>query len=70
MQWDCLSECKYDCMHDYSSYRKMKGLPPDKFYGKWPFVRYYGVQEVFSSGASFLNGAPHAIYLFTVSPRS
>ena len=21
MQWDCLSECKYECMHEYSSFR-------------------------------------------------
>ena len=67
MRWDCLSECKYECMQDYSLYRKTKNLPPEKFYGKWPFVRVMGVQELFSSGASFLNGVPHAVYLLTVS---
>ncbi|GMI13619.1 hypothetical protein TrVE_jg2326 [Triparma verrucosa] len=70
MRWDCLSECKYECMQDYSLYRKTKNLPPEKFYGKWPFVRVMGVQELFSSGASFLNGVPHAVYLLTPRLRS
>ena len=49
MRWDCLSECKYRCMRELTELREQKGLKVVKFYGKWPFRRVCGVQELFSS---------------------
>ena len=63
MQWDCMSECRYTCMHSYLTRRYSMGGKPVKFHGKWPFVRVLGAQEILSSLASLANGAPHAYYL-------
>merc|ERR1712062_227532 len=34
------------------------------YFGKWPFTRVFGMQEVFSSFFSLLNGVPFIIFLF------
>ena len=46
MQWDCVSECKYTCMQEYSAARRKMKLPTLKFYGKWPFTRVLGGNPV------------------------
>ena len=44
--WSFDAECKYQCMHIYS----LRGMSknPQKYYGKWPFIRIFGMQEFFS----------------------
>ena len=67
LRWDCVSECNYECMVDYSSWRERNHKEVTKFFGKWPFKRVFifgwGVQELFSSVFSALNGVPHLMYL-------
>lgn len=42
--WDCGSDCRYRCMrHDIKSTAKVV-----QYYGKWPFKRVLGAQEIFS----------------------
>ena len=43
-QWDCLSECKYGCMIEREEQKAAQGLAPEKYDGKWPFVRFLGMQ--------------------------
>ncbi|CAI5971835.1 unnamed protein product [Closterium sp. NIES-64] len=51
LRWDCESECKYQCMRDI----QMPGVPQVQYYGKWPFIRVLGFQEIASSAFSILN---------------
>ena len=54
--WDCLSECKYECMwHTIEVFEKIYKRDVPQFYGKWPFVRFMGMQEPMSVLASVLN---------------
>ena len=49
MGWDCNDECKYQCMWqtvDYFREIEKKQTVP-QFYGKWPFVRIYGMLIIF-----------------------
>mmetsp|Transcript_39032 Transcript_39032/g.84923 ORF Transcript_39032/g.84923 Transcript_39032/m.84923 type:complete len:359 (-) Transcript_39032:258-1334(-) len=57
--WSCEDDCKYHCMHLQEEHRSMQGLSPVKYYGKWPFVRAFGHQEICSSMFSLLNLAAH-----------
>lgn len=46
--WSCLADCKYTCMRtDLTSIREA-GEKVVQYYGKWPFVRVLGAQELFS----------------------
>ncbi|CAH8500982.1 unnamed protein product [Schistosoma turkestanicum] len=53
--WDCRSECKYRCMWKTVSAFEKDGLPVPQFNGKWPFIRFCGVQEPASAIFSLLN---------------
>ncbi|RLV85789.1 Protein PER1 [Meyerozyma sp. JA9] len=60
--WDCSSDCNYKCQRLVTNSRKNDGHEIVQFYGKWPFVRIWGIQEfasvVFSIGnlmASYRN---------------
>jgi len=68
-QWDCISECKYTCMYSTLAGRLALGSGVTKFYGKWPFTRILGMQEIVSSLTSFANAVPHAYYLGTFKRR-
>lgn len=59
--WTCEENCRYECMIRNSRLRRKKGEGQVHYYGKWPFIRVLGVQEVFSSAFSLLNGLPYAI---------
>ena len=63
MQWDCPSECSYSCTVSHSLERQAAGLPVTKYYGKWPFSRVLGFQELISSLTSAGNGLVHVYYL-------
>lgn len=61
--WSCLDTCKYNCMWSVEGIRKVRGLPPMQYYGKWPFKAILGVQEPASCLFSLLNLLVHFYYL-------
>lgn len=54
-QWDCRSDCRYQCMLAREEERMKLGDKPVKYHGKWPFQRVYGIQEPVSVALSALN---------------
>ncbi|KAK8261394.1 hypothetical protein V6Z12_D13G184200 [Gossypium hirsutum] len=58
-QWDCQSDCRYNCMIDREKEREAVGHGPVKYHGKWPFTRVFGIQEPASVAFSALNLAMH-----------
>ena len=58
--WSCDSCCRYDCMWLHVQLRHSQQLPTVKYYGKWPFTRVLGVQELLSTVFSIGNLLPHA----------
>jgi len=61
--WDCDSECKYDCMWEAVEIFRKNDLDIPQFSGKWPFVRWMGMQEPASAIASVLNGVAAYYYI-------
>ncbi|KAH6557909.1 hypothetical protein KP509_1Z086800 [Ceratopteris richardii] len=59
MEWDCTSECRYQCMNLRESERQKDGQHPIKYHGKWPFKRVLGLQEPFSVVFSVANLVTH-----------
>ena len=57
--WDCYDICEYKCMHEITNLRNKHGYPTLKYYGHWPFVRYYGLEEPASVVFSSANAIPH-----------
>lgn len=47
--WDCDSECKYRCMWIVEDMNREDNKQARQYYGKWPFRRILGVQELGSS---------------------
>lgn len=43
--WSCLDQCKYVCMQTISQKRLRDNLSVYKYYGHWPFIRYFGLEE-------------------------
>ena len=43
-QWECQSDCRYNCMVEREKERETLGSGPVKYHGKWPFKRVYGLQ--------------------------
>lgn len=46
--WDCLLDCSYKCQQLVTKTRIENGNEIVQFFGKWPFVRVFGVQEIAS----------------------
>lgn len=57
--WDHESNCNYKCQRKITILRKKKNEETFQFYGKWPFIRIFGIQEFFSALFSFLNFLVH-----------
>lgn len=57
--WDCIEECKYNCMWQTVEDFQQQNLRVPQFYGKWPFLRIMGMQEPASVLFSLLNGLGH-----------
>lgn len=57
--WSCNDECQYTCMWVTVDAFQKDGLPIPQFHGKWPFVRFLGIQEPASMIFSILNGLAH-----------
>ncbi|EGW32170.1 uncharacterized protein SPAPADRAFT_138601 [Spathaspora passalidarum NRRL Y-27907] len=47
--WSCESVCNYQCQQLITNQRESIGLEMVQFYGKWPFIKVFGVQEFFST---------------------
>eukprot|EP00794_Sanderia_malayensis_P003046 gene3047-3508_t len=57
--WTCFDELKYQCMHNVTQEYLEEGVPVMQFYGKWPFVRLFGIQEPASTLFSLGNMLSH-----------
>jgi post-GPI attachment to proteins factor 3 len=53
--WNCRDECKYGCMHKTTEAFIARKWKIPQFHGKWPFVRFLGIQEPASVVFSALN---------------
>ncbi|XP_076461872.1 GPI-specific phospholipase A2-like PGAP3 [Babylonia areolata] len=59
LRWTCSAECQHSCMwHTVDAFVR-DGSPVPQFYGKWPFIRFFGIQEPASVLFSILNAAGH-----------
>jgi hypothetical protein len=58
-RWSCRDDCAYACMHAQEAARRGPGSSPWKYFGKWPFTRVLGMQEVMSVALSLGNLAAH-----------
>lgn len=71
--WDCPSECDYTCQHVITDQRLNREPvylnPVHQFHGKWPFYRFYGVQEPFSVLFSLFNYLAHIWGLSQIRQR-
>lgn len=47
--WDCLLDCGYKCQQLVTASRVRDGEEVVQFNGKWPFVRVWGITELFST---------------------
>uniref|UniRef100_A0A1B6HVL2 Post-GPI attachment to proteins factor 3 n=1 Tax=Homalodisca liturata TaxID=320908 RepID=A0A1B6HVL2_9HEMI len=61
IQWRCSDDCRYRCMWAIVDNFERKGWPPPQFHGKWPFIRWMGLQEPASVVFSLLNLAIHIV---------
>lgn len=59
LQWTCKDECIYTCMWTTVDAFYKDGIGTPHFYGKWPFIRLFGIQEPASVIFSVLNGVFH-----------
>ncbi|XP_077282963.1 per1-like protein PGAP3 [Arctopsyche grandis] len=59
--WKCTEECQYDCMWKTVDAFEKRGWQIPQFFGKWPFIRVLGIQEVGSVIGSVLNLFSHII---------
>ncbi|RYH05041.1 hypothetical protein EON65_45820, partial [archaeon] len=63
LPWSCLDQCTYTCSQQLTFQRMLYEFPPHKFFGHWPFIRWYGLEEPASALFSALNAISHVIYL-------
>lgn len=69
LQWKCEDECKYICMHEINKVKtKLYNLPVEKYYGHWPYVRVWNIQEPAATFFSLLNILPHLFFLLFQLP--
>lgn len=58
--WGCEDDCKYHCMRSIEAKKQLDGSGPIvQYYGKWPFMRVLGIQELCSVIFSILNLLAH-----------
>lgn len=58
----CVDLCKYGCIEETSKQRIQSGSGITKYYGHWPFIRYFGMEEPASVVFSVLNALPHMLH--------
>jgi post-GPI attachment to proteins factor 3 len=59
IKWNCRDECKYKCMHMTTKAFIARDWKVPQFHGKWPFMRFIGLQEPASVIFSALNFYVH-----------
>lgn len=59
-RWTCADDCKYNCMHHLTDQALEQGTRVHQYYGKWPFWRFFGMQEPASVIFSIFNLLYHA----------
>jgi hypothetical protein len=60
MQWDCAADCSYHCMWALEGPKAASAAGPVyKYFGKWPFIRVLGAQELASVLFSIANMLAH-----------
>lgn len=59
----CEDLCLFGCIEQSSQQRQASGLRPTKYYGHWPFIRYFGLEEPASVLFSLLNAVPHLLHV-------
>lgn len=57
--WSCQDECIYHCMWRTTNSFISRQWKVPQFYGKWPFKRFFGIQEPASALFSLLNFLAH-----------
>lgn len=67
LQWDCPSNCDYQCQQIITDERRQRGEEILQFHGKWPFTRVFGIQEIASVLFSMLNFISHYLGLLRIS---
>lgn len=70
-QWSCKDNCKYECMwKTVDGFLEYEKFVP-QFYGKWPFIRMFGIQEPASTLFSIFNLVIHYKYIshFRIRPN-
>ncbi len=72
IQWDDEEYCEYHCMTSISLDRSEANQPVQKYFGHWPFKRWFGFEEPASVAFSALNTLAHIHFLtkqfFSLSP--
>ena len=63
LSWNDEDDCKYYCMFWITHIRREFNLPTLKYYGHWPYVRVFGIQEPASMLFSIMNTIPHILSL-------
>lgn len=62
LQWTVKQDCGYHCMHNITKEAIENNRSIHQYHGKWPFQRFYGIQEPASVIFSILNGLMHLRY--------
>lgn len=62
-RWTCKDDCSYDCMWKTVDAFRRDGSKCPQFGGKWPFIRFAGMQEPASVLFSLLNAIPNVFGL-------
>lgn len=57
--WDCKADCDYQCQQIITHIRIIQDEEIYQFHGKWPFLRLFTMQELFSTVFSIGNFFPH-----------
>lgn len=63
--WDSFDLCNHHCMLLVTKSRIENNLPAFKYFGHWPFIRWFGLEEPASVLFSVLNLFPHLIKFLT-----
>nr|SVE78888.1 EOG090X0702 [Daphnia lumholtzi] len=63
LHWTCSDECKYFCMWPTVNWFVEAEIGVQQFYGKWPFIRFWGIQEPAATLFSILNLVGHVVMI-------
>lgn len=63
MSWDCQEICEYKCMTQITNDRMKRNFPILKYFGHWPFQRWFGLEEPASVVFALSNALPHILFI-------